>query len=176
MRTRRWRLGYHSRWDFAGFAWPGSGPVAFVAFVKAELRALPQLCRPGRDRAVARGRSWCAGGCLPAGESAVDDLEGAAAQRGHARRQPGLSGDNRSVARGASGVSPEGGETRDQPSAAFLCAGSACGCHSCRWRYCDGWPNGALERSTARATPEPTVGIGMEPTANRAAVAARLPG
>ena len=91
-------------------------------------------------------------------------------------RQPGLSGDNRSVACGAGGVSPKSSETRDEPGAAILCAGPACGFHSCSWRCCGCRPGGALERSTARATPEPTVGIGMEPTTNRRTVAARLPG
>ena len=73
-------------------------------------------------------------------------------------------------------VSPESSETRDEPGAAILCAGPACGFHSCSWRCCGCRPGGALERSTARATPEPTVGIGMEPTTNRRTVAARLPG
>ena len=153
-----------------GFRWfrtAGGMAPSHLSVQKAELRALPELCRAGGDCAVKGGRSWCAGRRLPPGTSAFDDLAGAAAQRGNARRQPGLPSDDRSVARGASVVSPESGEARDEPGAAILCSGSARGRHSCRWRCCGCRAGGGLERSTAWAASEPTMGFGMEPTADR---------
>ena len=127
----------------------GMAPSTFVAFVQAVVRALPDFVeREEIAMSRAEGR-WCAGGRPSVGTSAIDDLARAAAQRGNARRQPGLSGDDRAVACGAGGVSPESGKTRDERDAAILCAGSACG-HSCSQRCCGCRAGGALERSTAR--------------------------
>src|SRR5215208_4756667 len=64
---------------------------------EAALRAAPVLRGPGGDRAVARAGPRGARDRPPAGAVGVDDLAGAAAQRGHARRRTGLSGHHRAV-------------------------------------------------------------------------------
>ena len=77
------------------------GAVPPVALVKAALWAVSLLCRAGGDRAAAGAGVWGARGCASSGAGGVDDLAGAAAERGDAGRQPGLPGDDGAVACGA---------------------------------------------------------------------------
>ena len=81
----------------------------------------------GGDRAAAGAGSWRAGDRPAAGAGAVDDLAGAAAQRGDAQRRPGVPGDDGAVACRAGGPAPEAGEARDERGAAGVRAGAAGG-------------------------------------------------
>ena len=152
------------------------GAVASVAVLEAALRAVPVVRRAGGDRAVAGARLGCAGGRASPGAGGLDDLAGAAAQRGDAGRQPGLPGDHRAVARRAGGASAEAGEAGREPGAADVCAGPARRCRRRSGRGRGAWASRALEGTPARATAEPALGYGVEPAADRRAPAARPPG
>ncbi len=98
------------------------------------------------------------------------------AQPGDAKRQPGLSGDQRPKARRTGGASSEAGEAGHEPGAADVCARPAGRCRRRSGRGRGARAGGALEGSTARAAAEPAMGYGVEPAADRQALAARLPG
>jgi transposase-like protein len=100
----------------------------------------------------------------------------AEAERGDARRQPGLSGDHGTVARGARGASTKTCEAGVACAVAVLCAGA-----SRRPRHSPGWgrgerAGGALEGTAPWAAPASAMGKGLEPTADRRPASVRLPG
>src|SRR4051812_19790738 len=144
------------------------------ALVEAALRAISVVRGARGARAVSRAGPGGTGGGSPAGAGGLEDLAGAAPQRRHARRWPGLPGDDRAVARRTGRPPPEASETGGQRGAAEICAGPA----GRRGRYlrrgCPLRAGRSLERPPAKASEEPAVGQGVEPAADRPAVAARL--
>src|SRR3954464_3885757 len=144
------------------------------ALVEAALRAVSVVRGAGGDRAMSRAGPGDTGGGPPTGAGGLDDLAGAAPPRRDARRWPGLPGDGCAVARRTGRPPAEASETGDQRGAADICAGPA----GRRGRYLRrGWrprADRSLEGASARASEEPAVGQGVEPGADRPAVAARL--
>src|SRR5829696_6714189 len=77
------------------------------AIFEAAVRAVPVLRGAGGDRDPASAGPRGAAGRPPAAAGGLDDLAGAAPQRRHAQRRPGVSGHHRPVARRAGWSPPE---------------------------------------------------------------------
>src|ERR1700712_2451908 len=75
--------------------------------------------------AASRAGGWGAGGGAPSRTGGLDDLARAEAERGDARRQPGLSGNHGTVACGARGASTKACEAGVACAIAVLCAGAS---------------------------------------------------
>ena len=110
------------------------------------------------------------------GRVAVDDLAGAAPQRGDARRQARVPGVGRAVEGRAGGAAPE--DRRSSPPT----SGCASTCRSgwparsaARTGHAVPGPDGAVEGPQQAASPGPPVGDGMEPGADRQPAEDRLP-
>src|SRR3954453_17067537 len=144
------------------------------ALVEAALRAVSVVRGAGGDRALSRPGPGGRGGAPPPGAGGLDNLARAAPQRRDARRWPGLPGEGRAVARRTGRPPSEASETGDQRGAADIGAGPAGGRGPPLGRGCRPRAGRALERPPARASEEPAVGQGVEPGADRPAVAARL--
>jgi len=149
------------------------------AMVEAPDRAIPVVCGAGGAcdpaRAGACRAGACGAGAVGAGACGADDLAGAAAQRRHPQRRPGVSGHDGAVTRRAGRPPPEGGEAGDQRGAAALRGGAACR-RRCRpgWGRTS-WAVRALEGLPARAAAGPAVGCGVEPAADCPSLAAGFP-
>ena len=154
--------------------WTGS--VAPVAVVRAAPGSAPVLRGSGGDRAVADAGHGRSGDCTPSGTSGVNGVAGTAARLGDAGRQPGLSGDDCTMARGAGSAATEACEADHQSGTANVCPGPAGRCRGRTGRGGGAWPDGAVEGSTARATAGPAMGYGLEPAADCRTLAARFPG
>ena len=150
----------------------------FCAIREAALGAAPVVCRAGGACAHARPGLRRARGRVPPGPVGVDNLARAAAQRGHAQRQAGVSGQHGAVARRAVGASAEAGETGYERSVAGVCAGTAgrvhVRVHVRPGRVRGGRAGRRLEGSAAWTAAEPALGQGVEPAADRPAPAARF--
>ena len=133
-----------------GFRWfreaGGMPPSHLARVVEAALRAASLVCRAGGDRTAAGwGRGRARDRASP-GAGGVDDLAGAAAQCGDARRRAGVPRHHRAVARRAGGASSEAGKARDEPGAPGLRRGPA------RRRRCRSW-RGCGRRARVRGRP-----------------------
>src|SRR3954466_6627798 len=104
--------------------------------------------RLGRDAStISRGRTHCV----------------RQAQRGHARRQPGVSGHNGTVACRAGGASAEARQAGGECAIAEVCAGAA-GRGGCwPWRVRGSRACLALEKPAPWSAPAPSLGQGLEP-------------
>src|SRR3954454_22766344 len=144
------------------------------ALVETALRAVSVVRGARGDRTMSRAGPGGTGGGPPTGAGGLDDLAGAAPQRRDTRRWSGLPGDGRAVARRTARPPAEASETGDQRGAADICAGPAGRRGRHLGRGCRPRAGRSLEGPPARAAEEPAVGQGVEPGADRPAVAARL--
>ena len=117
-----------------------------------------------------------AGGCSPARTGSVDDLAGAAAQRCHPKRRPGVSRDDSAMACRAICSPPKAGEACAQRGIANLCGGTI-GWRRRRseWGSCSR-PGCVVERPSAWTAARSAVGKRLEPGADCSPPAGRLPG
>ena len=150
--------------------------VSFVTFVQAVVRALSVIFGAGGDVGVTSAGPWGPRNRTSPGASAIDGLARAAPKRGDTGRQPGLSGNDCTVACGAGGASPESREADDEAGTAVVCGEPAGRCGRCPWRGCGSWPNTALEGSAVGAAAGPALGYGVEPKADFRATSARPSG
>ena len=157
---------------------PGGGRDATIdarAVVESTPGAIPVVRGPRGGRALACAGAWGSGGCPAAGAGGIDDLARATAQRRDARRRAGVPGHDGAVACRAGGAASEAGEAGDAPGAQGVCARPAGGCRSRSGRGCGAGTGGVVEGPAARAAAASALGEGMEPAADFAAAATRLP-
>ena len=143
---------------------------------KAALRPVSLVCGAGGDRAPAGAGQHHAGGRSPARAGSVDDLPGAAAQRRHSKRRPGVSRDDSAMARRASRSPPKAGEACAQRGIANLCGGTIGWRRRRSKRDSCSRPGRVLERPPTWTAEGPAVGESLEPGADRPPPAGRLPG
>lgn len=102
----------------------GMPPAMFRSSVKP-LSERSIVCRAGRDRPSSRPTRFDARDRSPPWSIGFDDLSRATAQHRHAKRRPGVSGDNASMARRAIRPASEGLKACTEPGSARLCRGKA---------------------------------------------------
>ena len=96
-------------------------------------------------------------------------------RRGHARRWPGVSGDDRAMARGSVRSSSEAGEDGGERKAARLCAGSSRRPDRRAGRQGPLRAERGVDGPPGRTPAGPAMGKGLEPGADREPAQARLP-
>jgi hypothetical protein len=121
------------------------------------------VCGAGGDRAAAYPRAWHAGDRSSAGSSRLDHFPGIAAQCRHPRGRPGLSGNDRAVARRPLGAPSQAGQAGGHSDPAQLCAGASGRHGGCPGRSGDPWAGRDMERAPSWAPAGPAVGPAWSP-------------